>query len=183
GGEVLVGYVGRLSKDKRVDLLAHTARLRGTRLVVVGDGPERARLRRRLPSAVFTGQRTGEELSRLYASLDVFVHTGADETFCQTVQEALASGVPVAAPAAGGPLDLVEPEANGVLYGPESVRELRVALGRLIRNPALRDRLAAAARPSVEARTWESVGDQLLGHYRSVIGPRAVSAPRIALRG
>ncbi|WP_238580708.1 glycosyltransferase family 4 protein [Streptomonospora alba] len=183
GGEVLVGYVGRLSKDKRVDLLTHTARLRGARLVVVGDGPERARLRRRLPSAVFTGQRTGEELSRLYASLDVFVHTGADETFCQAVQEALASGVPVAAPAAGGPLDLVEPEVNGVLYGPESVRELRVALGRLIRNPALRDRLSAAARPSVEARTWDSVGDQLLGHYRSVIGPQAASAPRVALRG
>ncbi|MBB5997277.1 glycosyltransferase family 4 protein [Streptomonospora salina] len=182
-GGVLVGYVGRLSKDKRVDLLAHAARLRGARLVVVGDGPERERLRRRIPSAVFVGQRTGEDLSRLYASLDVFVHTGADETFCQTVQEALASGVPVAAPAAGGPLDLVDPETNGLLYAADSVRELRVALGRMIRNPDLRDRLAAAARPSVEARTWESVGDELLGHYRSVIGPAAASAPRVALRG
>lgn len=53
----------------------------------------------------------------------------------------------------------------------------------MIRNPDLRDRLAAAARPSVEARTWESVGDELLGHYRSVIGPAAASAPRVALRG
>ncbi|WP_343233547.1 glycosyltransferase family 1 protein [Streptomonospora sp. PA3] len=181
GGEVLVGYVGRLSKDKRVDLLAQVARLRGARLVVVGDGPDRARLRRRIPSAVFTGERTGADLSRLYAALDVFVHTGADETFCQAVQEALASGVPVVAPAAGGPLDLVEPEANGLLYDPASVRELRVAVGRLIHNGALRRRTAAAARPSVESRTWEVVGDQLLDHYRAVIAPGAAAPPRIAL--
>ncbi|GAA1768038.1 glycosyltransferase family 1 protein [Streptomonospora arabica] len=183
GGEVLVGYVGRLSKDKRVDLLAQVARLRGARLVVVGDGPDRARLRRRIPSAVFTGQRTGEDLSRLCASLDVFVHTGADETFCQAVQEALASGVPVVAPASGGPLDLVEPERNGLLYDPASVRRLRLAVGRLIHNGALRRRMAAAARPSVEARTWDVVGDQLLDHYRSVITPGAAAPPRVPLRG
>ncbi|QBI53197.1 glycosyltransferase family 4 protein [Streptomonospora litoralis] len=180
-GEVLVGYIGRLSKDKRVDLLAHAARLRGARLVVVGDGPDRARLRRRIPSAVFTGQRTGTDLSRLYAALDVFVHTGADETFCQAIQEALASGVPVVAPAAGGPLDLVEHEGNGLLFDPASVRELRVALGRLIHNGALRRRMAAAARPAVESRTWEVVGDQLLDHYRSVIAPQQVE-PRVPVR-
>ncbi|MFC3519642.1 glycosyltransferase family 4 protein [Streptomonospora nanhaiensis] len=181
GGEVLVGYIGRLSRDKRVDLLAHVARLRGARLVVVGDGPDRARLRRRIPGAVFVGQRTGEELSRLHASMDVFVHTGADETFCQAIQEALASGVPVVAPAAGGPLDLVEPERTGLLYAPESVRELRVAVGRLIHNGALRRRMAAAARPAVEGRTWEVVGDQLIGHYRSVIAPGQVDLPRMRL--
>ncbi|WP_415840264.1 glycosyltransferase family 4 protein, partial [Nocardiopsis gilva] len=170
-GEVIVGYVGRLARDKRVDLLAHVAKLRGVRVVVVGDGPDRARLRRRLPGAVFLGQRTGEELSRLYASFDVFVHTGADETFCQAVQEALASGVPVVAPASGGPLDLVVPERNGLLYAPNSVRELRLATGRLVHNAALRERLAAEARSTVEGRTWEVIGDQLLEHYRAVIAP------------
>ncbi|WP_223830495.1 glycosyltransferase family 4 protein [Nocardiopsis quinghaiensis] len=170
-GEAIVGYVGRLARDKRVDLLAHVARLRGIRLVVVGDGPERARLRRRLPDAVFTGQRTGEDLARLYASMDVFVHTGADETFCQSVQEALASGVPVVAPASGGPLDLVVPEHNGLLYAPDSVRELRVAVGRLAHNREVRRRMAEGTRPSVEHRTWEAVGEQLLGHYHAVIAP------------
>ncbi|GAB3454500.1 glycosyltransferase family 1 protein [Streptomonospora sediminis] len=182
GGEVLVGYIGRLSKDKRAGLLAHAARLRGAKLVIVGDGPDRERLRRKMPSAVFTGQRTGAELSRLYAALDVFVHTGADETFCQAIQEALASGVPVVAPAAGGPLDLVDPEANGLLYAPSSVREMRVAVGRLIHSGALRRRMAAAARPSVESRTWEVVGDQLLDHYRSVIAPGEVALPHVPLR-
>ncbi|MCY9782586.1 glycosyltransferase family 1 protein [Nocardiopsis sp. EMB25] len=171
GGETIVGYVGRLAKDKRVDLLAHVARLRGIKLVVVGDGPERARLRRRLPEAVFTGQRTGDDLSRLYASMDVFVHTGADETFCQAVQEALASGVPAVAPNSGGPVDLVVPERNGLLYSPDSVRELRVAVGRLAHNRQVRERMAAAARPSVAQRTWEAIGAQLTDHYRSVIAP------------
>ncbi|NYH54063.1 phosphatidylinositol alpha 1,6-mannosyltransferase [Nocardiopsis arvandica] len=177
-GEAIVGYVGRLARDKRVDLLAHVARLRGIRLVVVGDGPERARLRRRLPDAVFTGQRTGGDLARLYASMDVFVHTGADETFCQSVQEALASGVPVVAPAAGGPLDLVVPEHNGLLYAPDSVRELRVAVGRLAHNREVRRRMAAGTRPSVEHRTWEAVGEQLLDHYRAVIAPSRELAER-----
>ncbi|WP_046471501.1 glycosyltransferase family 4 protein [Allosalinactinospora lopnorensis] len=176
-GEAIVGFVGRLARDKRVDLLAHVARLRGVRVVIVGDGPDRARLRRRIPGAEFLGQRTGEELSRIYASLDVFVHTGADETFCQAVQEALASGVPVVAPASGGPLDLVFPEHNGLLYTPDSARELRVAAGRLIHNAALRARMAAAARETVEGRGWEVIGDQLIGHYRSVIAPSHALVP------
>ncbi|MEY9210709.1 glycosyltransferase family 1 protein [Thermobifida halotolerans] len=172
-GQVIVGYVGRLARDKRVDLLSHVQKLRGVRLVVVGDGPDRARLRRRLPDAVFTGQLTGADLSRVYASLDVFVHTGADETFCQAVQEALSSGVPVVAPAAGGPLDLVGDGENGLLYAPDSVRELRVAAGRLVHNPELRSRLAAAARPSVRGRSWETVNELLVAHYREVTAPSA----------
>ncbi|PWV58057.1 glycosyltransferase family 1 protein [Nocardiopsis sp. L17-MgMaSL7] len=178
GGEAIVGYVGRLSRDKRVHLLGHLARLRGMRLVVVGDGPDRARLRRLLPNAVFTGQRTGADLSRLYASLDVFVHTGADETFCQAVQEALASGVPVVAPAAGGPVDLVTDGHNGLLYEPDSVRELRVAVGRLAHNREVRARMAAGARPSVVHRTWRSVNEELVGHYRAVIAPSHELAAR-----
>ncbi|MBB6120516.1 glycosyltransferase family 4 protein [Nocardiopsis algeriensis] len=183
-GEVIVGYVGRLAKDKRVGLLEEVARLRGARLVVVGGGPELPRLRRRLRGAVLTGPRTGRDLSRLYASFDVFVHTGADETFCQTVQEALASGVPVVAPAAGGPLDLVVPGHNGFLYAPGSVRELRVGVGRLVHNRRVREALAVNTRASVEHRTWESVNGQLLDHYRAVVTPsRDLAGPDRADRG
>ncbi|MFC7329016.1 glycosyltransferase family 4 protein [Marinactinospora rubrisoli] len=174
-GELIVGYVGRLSKEKRVDLLTRVADLPGVRLVVVGDGPERARLERALPGAEFLGLLSGAELSRAYACLDLFVHTGADETFCQAIQEALASGVPVVAPAAGGPLDLVEPGRNGLLFPAEEPDGPRAAVERLAAAPELRRRLADAARPSVRARTWESVNDLLLGHYRAVIaaGPTA----------
>lgn len=94
GGEVLVGYVGRLAAEKRVDLLAEVSTLPGVRLVVVGDGPHAGRLRAALPRAVFLGQLSGEHLGRTMASLDVFAHTGSNETFCQSVQEALAAAAP-----------------------------------------------------------------------------------------
>ena len=134
-GEVLVGYVGRLSPDKRVHLLASLAGLPGIRLVVVGEGPAEPRLRRKLPGAAFLGFRTGEALSEALASLDVFVHTGANETFCQAIQEALAAGVPVVAPAAGGPLDLVTDGDNGWLFPPGRPRLLRSAAESLAPTP------------------------------------------------
>ena len=137
--------------------------------MVVGEGPEERRLRRLLPDAVFTGHRTGHELSELLASLDVFVHTGADETFSQAVLEALVSGVPVVAPAAGGPLDLVRPGHNGLLFAPEDGAGLRAAVTALVTDETLRGRLAAHALPSVRVRTWEWVGDELIRHYEETV--------------
>ena len=167
-GEVIVGYVGRLAGEKRVELLAH-AEVPGARLVVVGDGPDRQRLERRLPSAQFLGFKSGAELSEVFATLDVFVHTGAVETFCQSVQEALAAGVPVVAPARGGPLDLVRHRENGYLYPPDDVGQLRGAVSRLVGDGALRRRQGAAARRSVEGRSWEVLGDQLVEHYERAL--------------
>ena len=89
--------------------------LPGVRLVIVGGGPAEAAIRRAVPSATYLGQRGGENLARIYASLDVFVHSGPHDTFGQTLQEAAASGLPVVAPAAGGPLDLVRDGVTGFL--------------------------------------------------------------------
>ncbi|WP_205648207.1 glycosyltransferase family 4 protein [Actinomadura rubteroloni] len=169
GGEILVGYVGRLAAEKRPGLLAHLADLPGVRLVVVGDGPEERSLRRRLPDAVFTGFRTGTELSELMASLDVFVHTGADDTFCQTVQEALACGVPVVAAAAGGPLDLVRPCVNGLLYAPDDAEGLRAAVVTLAADAGLRRSMGLRALESVHGRGWDTVCAELVGHYREAV--------------
>ncbi|KAB2345137.1 glycosyltransferase family 4 protein [Actinomadura rudentiformis] len=169
-GEVLVGYVGRLAAEKRPRMLTRLVGIPGARLVIVGDGPEEERLRRQLPEAVFTGFRTGTELSELIASLDVFVHTGADETFCQAIQEALASGVPVVAPAAGGPLDLVRPGFNGLLYAPDDATEMRAAVNTLVADPVLRRRMAVRAVESVQGRGWAAVCDELIEHYRELTG-------------
>ncbi|MFG2308383.1 glycosyltransferase family 4 protein [Streptomyces sp. NPDC048566] len=171
-GEVIVGYVGRLAPEKQVDLLAGVCGLDGVRVVVVGDGPSDGALRAALPGAVFLGRRTGDDLARVFASLDVFAHTGPFETFCQTVQEAMASGVTVVAPAAGGPLDLVDHGRTGLLVPPRDGDAVREAVRTLAARPALRAAYGAAGRAKVEGRTWAAVGDQLIGHYESVLSAR-----------
>lgn len=172
GGELLVGYVGRLAPEKRVELLAGAAALPGVRVVVVGDGPSEPGLRTALPGAHFLGRRTGDGLARVFASLDVFVHTGPFETFCQTVQEAQASGVPVVAPAAGGPLDLIDHGRTGLLVPPYDAGAVRDAVRALADDPAVRTRLAGAGRDAVADRSWEAVGDRLLGHYADAVAAR-----------
>jgi len=187
-GELLVGYVGRLAPEKQVERLTALADVPGTRLVVVGDGPGEERLRAALPSAAFLGFRGGDELARIYASLDVFVHTGPSETFCQAVQEALASGVPVVAPNAGGPRDLVLPGRTGFLVPPRPVGTdaddpdaiaadavLRAAVVTLT-DDATRARFGSSARRSVLRKTWSTVCDELLAHYAEVLGAAAAAA-------
>ncbi|MFE7071038.1 glycosyltransferase family 4 protein [Streptomyces sp. NPDC057620] len=175
-GELIVGYVGRLAPEKQIELLAGACGLPGVRVVVVGDGPSRPSLDQALPGAVFLGRRTGDELARIFASLDVFVHTGPFETFCQTVQEAMASGVPVVAPAAGGPLDLVAHGRTGLLVPPRDEAAVRDAVWSLAADPALRAAYGAEARRTVEGRTWAAVGDALIEHYTDVLAGRAAVA-------
>ncbi|MFE5220046.1 MULTISPECIES: glycosyltransferase family 4 protein [unclassified Streptomyces] len=171
-GELIVGYVGRLAPEKHVELLAGVDATPGVRLVVVGDGPSRPQLTEALPGAVFLGRRTGGELARIFASLDLFVHTGPFETFCQTVQEAMASGVPVVAPAVGGPLDLVAHGRTGLLVPPRDAAAVHDAVRELAADPARRAAYGTAARAMVEGRTWAAVGDRLIAHYDDVLATR-----------
>jgi phosphatidylinositol alpha 1,6-mannosyltransferase len=175
--EILVGYVGRLAVEKRVDLLAPITQQPGVRLVIIGGGPAEPFLRKALPEAVFLGPRQGAQLARLYASLDIFVHSGPYETFGQTVQEAAASGVPVVAPAAGGPVDLVVDGVTGYLVPPLSADGLSDAVATLVASADLRRELGAAARAMVLTRSWSAVGDQLIGHYSDVLGSPMTAVP------
>jgi phosphatidylinositol alpha 1,6-mannosyltransferase len=171
-GEVLVGFVGRLAAEKEVDLLAGASRLPGVRVVVVGDGPHAGQLRRALPDAVFLGARHGDQLARIYASLDVFAHTGPYETFGQAIQEAMAGGLPVVAPAAGGPLDLVGHGRTGYLVPPHVSAGFTDAIRELSVDGALRRSMGVAGREAVHGRSWSAIGDELIGHYAA-----AMSAP------
>jgi phosphatidylinositol alpha 1,6-mannosyltransferase len=173
-GKRIVGFVGRLAPEKHVERLAALADRDDLQVVIVGDGVDRAKLESRLPSAVFTGALYGPELWAAYASMDVFVHPGEHETFCQAVQEAMASGVPVIAPDAGGPRDLVTPMHTGLLLPvPEFETRLNGAVDHLI---AERQRYSVAARRSVLSRTWPAICEQLLGHYDAVMGTRSAKA-------
>ena len=171
----LVGYVGRLANEKRIDDLATLDARDDIQLVIVGEGPARSRLERVLKNARFVGYQSGDDLARYYASLDIFVHTGKHETFCQSVQEALASGVPVIAPNFGGPTDLVKHGWTGYLIDTENSYSLNHAVNQIIQlaEPAL---MGARARESVIERTWLSVNNQLISHYTDLIAVKSEEA-------
>jgi phosphatidylinositol alpha 1,6-mannosyltransferase len=169
GGEVVIGYVGRLAHEKELALLAPVQDLPGARLVVVGDGPARKQLEKQLPRAEFLGFQAGTSLAATFASLDVFVHPGSHETFCQSAQEALASGVPLIGPRAGGLLDLVVDGHNGLSFAPGDAQDLAGQVEQLVVDPLLRRRLRGRARPSVQGRSWDVIGSELVGHYQEVV--------------
>lgn len=126
--------------------------LPGTKMVV-GEGPELARLQARYPQVRFMGARGGEELAAIYASADVFVFPSRTDTFGNVLLEALASGCPVAAFPVTGPLDIVGDGHGGVL-------------GEDLRQAAL-DALAVpreAARLKAQTYDWRECARQFLHH-------------------
>jgi phosphatidylinositol alpha 1,6-mannosyltransferase len=168
-GRPIVGYVGRLAAEKQVRRLSELSGL-GCRVVVVGDGPDRLALENSLPDATFLGMRRGADLATVFASLDVFVHTGEHETFCQTIQEAQASGVTTVGPASGGPLDLIRPGETGLLFDPRRTGSLREAVAQMLADPGGRAAMAAAGHRRVQHRTWPTVVDDLVDrHYAAVL--------------
>ncbi|MGO2606239.1 glycosyltransferase family 4 protein [Brachybacterium tyrofermentans] len=168
-GEKLVVYVGRLAPEKQVADLKVIHDMPGVRLLIVGDGPDRDTLRREMPRASFAGFRTGADLAAHLASADLFIHPGELETFGQTIQEAMASGLPVIAPRRGGPVDLIAPSRTGWLYTPGMLDELREHTSDLLFDDAKRLAFGRAALDSVHQRTWPVLAEQLRGHYLAAI--------------
>jgi phosphatidylinositol alpha 1,6-mannosyltransferase len=169
-GELLVGYVGRLAQEKEVGLLTSLRDLPGVRLVVAGDGPRRAALQAQLPGVPFVGFQGGAQLAATFASLDVFVHTGAHETFCQAAQEALASGVPSWRPRrrAARP---VEDGVNGLHFAPGSGSGAARRRARAGHEPghAADEIVPGRSRESVAGRTWEGPSaTSSTAHYEEV---------------
>ena len=166
--KLIVGYVGRIANEKRIDDLKILDQQEDIQLVIVGDGPAAPRIKKELPGARFVGYQSGTELARYVASFDIFVHTGKHETFCQGIQEALASGVPVIGPDTGGPVDLIEHGITGLLIDTADAHELLEAVATL-RNHSSFDLMQLAARKSVEHRTWDYINAQLISHYQDAI--------------
>ena len=177
-GETIVGYVGRIAPEKQLERFESLRGMPGIQLAVVGDGPSMPLVRKQLRGipTTYLGSLSGRELALAYASFDIFAHTGAEETFGQTVQEAHASGLPVIAPRAGGPIDLVDHGGNGYLFDPRFDAQLRGHVQTLVDDEPLRLRMGEAGRRAVLGRTWEQVCDDLVGHYESVIDRVTVGA-------
>ncbi len=168
----LLLYVGRLSREKRVSMLRPILdAIPGANLAIVGDGPMRPQL-----EALFAGTRTkftgylyDQELARAYATADIFVFPGANETFGNVVLEALASGLPVVAPRAGGILDTMLDRETGFLFEPEDTAAMVYAVQRLINCHYLRRRMGLAARRRADSFSWEKILDKLVADYAQVI--------------
>jgi glycosyltransferase involved in cell wall biosynthesis len=152
-------YVGRVSKEKDLDVLASAYRqLRDARvqveLFIVGDGPYTKTLAEVLPDAVFTGYLAGDDLANAYASADVFVFPSTTDTFGNVIIEAQASGLPVVVSDIGGPKELVENGVNGFVTKALDPVEFASAIERLATDAPLRARMSLAARESVVNRSW-----------------------------
>ncbi|HWW89229.1 MAG TPA: glycosyltransferase [Solirubrobacteraceae bacterium] len=173
-GQVNVLYCGRITHEKGAELLADAFELAresepGLHLVLAGGGPEETDLRERLgESASFLGWLEGAELARVYASCDIFLFPSATDTFGQVILEAQASGLPVVAVAAGGPLSLIEDRTSGLLREPEP-RALAGAVLECSRSPVLREHLGRGGLRSARARTWERTLELLAGGYRRAL--------------
>ena len=174
---LVVTCVGRLAAEKNLGLLVRafesmSARGADVRLVLVGDGPQRAELSQRCPSAVFAGQRAGEDLAAHYASADFFVFPSMTETFGNVVTEAMASGLPVLAFDHAAASQVIEPGHTGlrVAFGDEAAF-VRAAAEAALDPPRLRA-IGAAARERALALGWEGVVDQFELVLRSAVTGR-----------
>jgi glycosyltransferase involved in cell wall biosynthesis len=182
--DVLVLSVGRVSSDKRVEILLRAASLvertsPAVKFVVAGDGPARARLEADAPPNVeFVGELHGEELATMYASADMFCFPSTTDAFGRVLLEAAASGLPIVAAAAGGALELVHDGKTGVLVQPDDPAVLADAIRLLARFPHRRALLAASARTRALAHTWERSTAELMAAYDVAVGG---AAPRSAL--
>jgi phosphatidylinositol alpha 1,6-mannosyltransferase len=170
-GETVVGYVGRIAPEKQVERLRALRGVSGVSIAIVGDGPSRDAVARELRgmNVTWLGRLGGDDLASAYAAFDVFAHTGSEETFGQTVQEAHASGLPVVAPRAGGPIDLVEHGVDGLLFPPSDDRALRAAVSMLAADGGLRRRMGEAGRRAVLGRSWDVICGELVQHYERAI--------------
>jgi glycosyltransferase involved in cell wall biosynthesis len=175
---VFVLYAGRITREKGAELLVNAfmrARARDPRLhlLLAGGGPEQELVHESVGAhATSLGWLEGAELARVYASADVFVFPSSTDTFGQVILEAQASGLPVLAVAAGGPLTLVEDRVSGLLRAADPT-QLADGLVELAASPLLRERLAKAGLSAARERTWDRALERLGSGYRQALAGSA----------
>lgn len=155
-------YVGRISKEKNLDVLVRAFQQpqlqeKNIDLIVVGDGPYKQEMASLLSGAraLFTGELTGQDLARAYASSDLFVFPSTTDTFGNVVLEAQASGLPVVVSDQGGPQENMIPEKTGFVVPAFDPEAIAAVISRLYHNTAEIGRMKQAARKYMENRSFE----------------------------
>lgn len=169
---LVLGYVGRLSVEKNVALLARIERellgqgITGFRFLIVGHGDEEPMLRASLTQADFAGVLRGADLARAYADMDVFVFPSYTDTFGNVVLEALSSGVPAVVTPGGGPKYIVRDRQTGFVV-PDT--GFSAAIATLARDRAQLAAMRGAARGYALACSWDAVFDRVYQGYRTAL--------------
>ncbi len=161
--EIKLLYVGRVVKEKNLDVLARSfKKLAKDRndvlLVVVGDGPYREELAEFLKgeNVLFTGILEGEDLSSAYASSDIFVFPSTTDTYGNAVLEAQASGLPAVVTDSGGAQEVIRPDKSGLVATSMNVEAFTRAIEAILESPELRERMAAESRRVAQERHWDN---------------------------
>jgi glycosyltransferase involved in cell wall biosynthesis len=173
---LVISYVSRIAPEKNVSYLADAltivaARRPELRILLVGDGPTRGELEKRMGSiARFAGYRVGEDLADNYAAGDLFAFASLTETFGNVVLEAMASGMPVVAVRAGGVGDTVRDGKTGLLVEPDDPPpRFAERLLSLVEDGPRREAMAKAARAYALSQSWDAIMEELRQRYQSAI--------------
>ncbi|MGY2735708.1 glycosyltransferase family 4 protein [Sphingomonas sp. UYP23] len=180
--EIAVGFLGRLVKEKGLDVFAQALRVldqRGVkyRTFVVGEGPARDWFAQQAPNAVFAGYLTGDDLGRAVASMDVFFNPSLTETFGNVTLEAMAAGVPVVAARASGAVGLIADGVTGLIVPPTDIEGYADALQRFCQDDAFRRSAGAAGHAEAATYQWERINQVVLDTYLKVLERRAGTLP------
>jgi glycosyltransferase involved in cell wall biosynthesis len=175
-------YVGRLAAEKNLAAVVSAYdRTPGAKLVIVGDGPERASLQARMPNAIFTGVRTGTDLATHYASGDLFLFPSLTETYGNVTLEAMASGLAVVAFDYAAAGELIESGVNGVVVPRGESESFVSRAAALAAEPSRLREIGERARATCAEQSWERVVQQLEAVLMA--GANSVRSARLDPRG
>jgi phosphatidylinositol alpha 1,6-mannosyltransferase len=173
--DIAIGFLGRLVKEKGLDVFADvvdelTRRGVPHKVLVIGKGPAEDWFAARAPGAIFAGFQSGDDLGRAVASMDVFFNPSITETFGNVTTEAMAAGVPVVAARATGAVDLVDDGVTGFLVDPTDVTGYADAIERIVADTCLRAGIAAAGIARAATYRWDTANQAVLDTYLELHG-------------
>jgi glycosyltransferase involved in cell wall biosynthesis len=177
--EQVLGFVGRLSIEKNIALLAAVQQeleqkgFRDFHFLIVGHGADQRWLQERMPRAEFTGVLKGEALSTAYANMDLFVFPSHTDTFGNVVLEALASGVPAVVTPDGGPCTIVRDGETGRVVPDE---DFSTAVAWVLADPVRHAKMRNAARAHALTASWDSVFEDVYKAYEAILPQQVQTA-------
>ncbi len=173
-GKVALLYAGRLVWEKDLRTLSEVYKILNEKrkdivFVLVGDGPIKEDLQELMPNAKFLGYQSGYQLSRTYASSDIFIFPSTTETFGNVTVEAMASGLPPICVKEGGAYGMIKNNQNGLIALPRNANDISDKIEMLIEHPEFRDIIARNALEFAKLQSWENIFNELFHNYMEVI--------------